>query len=243
MDITDSVNINTQTQHSKPMSRRQALMVLGAAATAIAAAEWLRPRERLAETLGPINLSQSIPSVFGGWSGVDDAPTQIINPELELIVKQKYSDLLNRTYQNRAGYRMLVSVAYGGDQTDAVAVHRPEGCYPAQGFVVERVWREYVKTDYGSVSVNRLITSFGSARPEPVSYWIVIGSRLLRYHGEKKLIDLEFALKNKIPDGLIFRVSSIDPNSASAFLQHDEFIRELLPALSQDMRPRIMGLA
>jgi EpsI family protein len=224
------------------MIRRHALIVLGGATCSAAAAELLRPRMKLADQLGPIDLAHSIPERFGSWTSIGSDTVAIINPEIERVIRQKYNELLNRSYVNAAGYRLMVSVAYGGNQTDAVSVHRPEGCYPAQGFVIERVWMTDLQTPYGSMPITRVMTRFGTSRPEPVSYWVVIGNQLLRYQGEKKIVDLKYAVRNLIPDGVVFRVSSIDPDAEAALGQHDSFVRQLLPSLPLDKRPRLMGV-
>jgi hypothetical protein len=45
-----------------------------------------------------------------------------------------------------------------------------------------------------------------------------------------------------VPDGLLFRVSSIDPEVPRAFTLHDAFVADLLKALSPVDRRRLSGL-
>jgi len=59
---------------------------------------------------------------------------------------------------------------------------------------------------------------------------------------QKRLVDLKFGLTGRIPDGLIFRVSSIDSNDARAFALQDQFVNQLLEAVSPEARARLSGL-
>jgi len=56
-----------------------------------------------------------------------------------------------------------------------------------------------------------------------------------------KLQQLKYGLTGKIPDGLLFRVSSIDADDARAYQVQDEFTRDLIKAMSPSGRERIIG--
>lgn len=53
---------------------------------------------------------------------------------------------------------------------------------------------------------------------------------------------MRYGLKGEIPDGLLFRISSIDRNTEEAFAIHEQFVNQLIPAIPTDVRPRIAGL-
>jgi len=53
---------------------------------------------------------------------------------------------------------------------------------------------------------------------------------------------MRYGLTGRIPDGMIFRVSSIDPDQVRANQLHDRFINELLQAVSPAERTRLAGL-
>ena len=48
---------------------------------------------------------------------------------------------------------------------------------------------------------------------------------------DKKLEELRYGLHGEIPDGMLFRVSSIDTNTQSAFSLQESFVRDLLNSL------------
>jgi len=59
---------------------------------------------------------------------------------------------------------------------------------------------------------------------------------------QKRLIQLSYTFTGRIPDGLIFRISSIDPDQARANQLQDQFINQLLNAVSPVDRKRLSGL-
>jgi hypothetical protein len=60
---------------------------------------------------------------------------------------------------------------------------------------------------------------------------------------EKRLVEMRFALTGRIPDGMLFRVSSIDIDAKRAFEAQDAFIRDLLAAVPPEGRQRLSGLS
>jgi len=79
-------------------------------------------------------------------------------------------------------------------------------------------------------------------RRAPATYRIVVGDRAAVGGGiDKKLAEMRFRFAGKIPDGLLFRVSSIDPEIARAYAIHASFINQLLAAVTPEQRLRLAG--
>jgi len=95
-------------------------------------------------------------------------------------------------------------------------------------------------TQYGEIPVRRLFTSKGQ-RVEPVTYWLRIGDRVVR-GWQRRLVELRYTLTGRVPDGLLFRVSSIDPDQARANKLQDQFVNQLLQSVSSTDRKRLSGL-
>jgi hypothetical protein len=53
---------------------------------------------------------------------------------------------------------------------------------------------------------------------------------------------MRFALTGRIPDGMLFRVSSIDLDQKRAYQLQEQFVGELLQAVSREGRKRLSGL-
>ena len=223
---------------------RVSIVLAGLMACAAVAGMVARPSARPSGEAPKYVLEQIVPARFGGWQEMRHPTAQVVNPQTQQLLDKLYSQLLTRTYVNRDGYRIMVSLAYGDDQRGGLQAHMPEVCYPAQGFKVLTQARQDLVTPYGSIPAQRLSTSL-SSRQEPVTYWFNFGDRALQGGSrfERRLIELRFGLTGQVPDGLLFRVSSIDGDTARAWRMHDEFVRDLLAALPAQDRTRLSGLS
>lgn len=219
----------------------RALVVLALCLAAAAGARALRPTVHLADQRPRIDLEQAFPRQFGDWREEPNMFAQVVNPQQQAILNKIYNQTLARTYANTQGQRVMLSVAYGGDQSDAMQVHKPEACYPAQGFLLLGSRWAQVVTPAGMLTVRRVDTRLG-ARFEPVTYWTTVGDAVVAGGLDKKLNEMRYSLSGRIPDGMLVRVSSIEPDTAQAHSLHDDFIRSLLAAMPQPARGRIAGL-
>ena len=78
-------------------------------------------------------------------------------------------------------------------------------------------------------------------REEQVTYWFTIGDEAVQGKMQKRLAELRYGLTGKIPDGLLFRISSLDPDELHAHEFQDRFVDELLRSLSPTQRRRLAG--
>ena len=223
------------------LARRKAAVFLTLTVAAIAGASLWRPRTRLSDRLPPVDLETMFPKQFGGWVADTRAPVQLVSPDTQATLSKIYSQTLSRTYLNDSGDRIMVSVAYGGDQSDASSAHRPEVCYPAQGFQVLSSAIDELDLGTHRLRVRRLVAKQGE-RYEPITYWIVVGELATVTGTEQKLAQLSYSTRGLIPDGMLVRVSSIDKDSERSMRVQDGFVRKLVAALSPDLRARVVGL-
>ncbi len=201
----------------------------------------LKPTDHIAVHGPKIDLEKMIPENFGEWK-IDKsvAPIQV-DPQRLKLLKTIYSQTLSRTYVNTHGEFVMLSIAYGGDQSDSMQVHKPEICYPAQGFQMLDIQIGSLSTGYGDIPVKRMLARMGN-RLEPITYWITIGDTVAVNSLKWKLAQLKYGLTGKVPDGLIFRVSSIGAPS-DAYPIQDEFVKTLLKSVNTNQRERLIGKA
>jgi EpsI family protein len=203
----------------------------------------LRPPAKAPGAAPKYLLEQIVPKEFGEWREVPPVTTQVVNPEGRTLLDKLYSQLLMRTYVNRSGYRVMLALAYGDDQRGELQAHMPDVCYPAQGFKLEDRADFPVTTPFGDVPARRLNTSNkAQARIEPVTYWFTVGGRQVQNKMEQRLIEIKLGFAGEVPDGLLFRVSSIDPQTDRAYKEHDQFVNDLLKAVPPRDRARLSGL-
>jgi len=186
-------------------------------------------------------LKALVPTTFGDWSEVREQAVQVVNPQTQQLIDTIYKDTLTRVYVNSQGYRIMLSMAYGDDQTGGLAAHKPEVCYPAQGFKLGAIEDTVVSTAFGDVAATRLATQLG-VRNEPVTYWLTTGDRVVKTTLDKRIAQIRLGLTGQIPDGLLFRVSSIDPDNARGFEMQRKFSADLLGAVDPAARKQLSGL-
>jgi EpsI family protein len=216
------------------------LMLCGTMVLSSALGKIMVPTEMLADEQAKFTLEQIVPASFGDWT-IDTSlvPVQV-SPDVQARLDKIYGQTLARTYINSQGQRVMLSLAYGGDQSDYMAVHKPEVCYAAQGFEVGEVQPAQVRTAEGIIPIKRMVAVSG-ARSEPVTYWIRLGDRAITTGLDQKLRRLSYTLAGKVPDGMLVRVSSIDRDAAASYALQDGFINSMLAAMPAADRYRLTG--
>jgi len=188
----------------------------------------------------PIHLEKVVPDKFGAWSEVKEAGP-VVKPQVPDLVLKLYDEVLERTYVNGDGDRIMLSMAWGNDQRDERQAHQPPICYPAQGFKVEELNDGALATSFGDISVRRF-TARMNARHEPVTYWLIMAGQVVSNDFDKRMVQLGLLRTRQIPDGLLFRVSSLDRDAAHAFKVQQQFVADMMSAVPPKLRQRLSGL-
>lgn len=222
-------------------SQTTALILAAAMVVTAAAAGHLKPSLYLADTRASAKIDPLIPTEFGDWK-LAAVAGGVVNPQQEELLNTLYAEIVNRTYFNKQGDRVMLSIAYGKNQNDSFQVHKPEICYPAQGFQLKSNHAAILQTTRGVIPVRRIETNLGDRRPEPVTYWTTLGDHAVRSGVDKKLKEIDYAFRGYLADGLLFRMSSIDADSTHAYEVHRQFASDLLDALPAESRLRLAGL-
>lgn len=222
---------------------RMRLAVVLASSMVVAAVVGIavRPSNKAAASNPKYVLESVIPKQFGEWKEMPNQTVQVVNPQTKELLDKIYSQILTRTYANARGYRIMLSIAYGDDQRGELRAHRPEVCYPAQGFALHNNVEASIVTPFGNIAGRRLDTSLG-ARREPVTYWFTMGDKAVQSRLQQRLIEVRMGLTGQVPDGLLFRVSSIDGNPPHAYERQRAFVADLLKAVPARDRTRLSGL-
>ncbi len=211
------------------------LMVLSGALTMA-----LTPTTRIADQQEKINLEIMIPEKFGDWQ-IDKSILPIqVDAETQASLDKIYNQTLARTYVNSLGEHIMLSVAYGGDQSDNLAVHKPEVCYYVQGFEIMKIFSDEMTMQYGKLPIKRLLAVKGN-RNEPITYWVTVGDKAVLPGLDQKLQQLRYGLTGNIPDGMLVRISSINSDNNQAYQLQTIFIQDLLLAVNTRERIRLIG--
>jgi EpsI family protein len=222
-------------------SVRVSIVLAGLMALATVGGIAARPTAKPPGSAPKYVLEDTVPKQFGDWRVMPESGAQVVNPQTKELLDKLYSQILSRTYVNSQGYRIMLSLAYGDEQRGDLQAHKPEVCYPAQGFKLHSNEAAELATPFGGIAGRRLNTSLG-ARKEPVTYWFTMGDTAVKSKFEQRLIEIRLGLTGQVPDGLLFRVSSIDEAPDRAFKMHDTFVTDLLKAVPARDRARLSGL-
>ena len=216
-------------------------VLIGLMILAALAGELMQPTDRLSERKAKIVLETQVPEAFGEWRLDRSIIPVVPDPSLQAMLDVLYSQTLARTYINQQGQRVMLSIAYGSDQSnEATAVHRPEFCYSAQGFKVQ-------KTGSGTLSIGDTVVPVGyvlaqlGQRIEPITYWVTLDESATLPGFGRKLQQIRYGLKGQIPDGMLVRVSSISSSSDAAYSLQRSFLEQLYRAVPSEVRGRYFG--
>jgi len=212
------------------------LAMAGASALTVA----LTPTRKVAATRDHFSLEQLIPARFGSWRIDDSVAPLTPDPGQKAQIAALYDQTLARTYVDGSGQRVMLSIAYGGDQSKQLQLHLPEVCYVAQGFAMLQQHQDTLATRFGAVPVKRLVAR-QNARNEPITYWVTIGDKAVMSGLDQKLQRLAYGLSGKIPDGMLVRVSTIGADEGAAWQVQDRFVNAMLEALHLHDRSRLLG--
>lgn len=221
------------------------LAAVAIAGTAIAA-EVFAPRQLMARTAASQSLESVIPQQFGPWKLVPEiSPVQPVDPEAYVqppdpLSAKVYSQEVARGYTDSAGHIVMLLVAYGPVQNYKLKAHRPEICYTANGFRVSEKTSSNLDYPGGSLLTTRLIAERES-RFEPITYWMKIGDDVSNGVIDNQISRLKYGLRGILPDGALFRVSTIGLPKDAAFMLQDQFIKDLLAALPSQERGFFLG--
>jgi EpsI family protein len=221
--------------------RRHALVLAAGMGASALLAAWLRPAPRgVLSHAGP-SLDDLIPARFGVWALDRDAASFVRAADRRGRQTAIYDQVLERTFLHPSGQRVMLSLAYLGAQSSDMQLHRPEVCYRAGGFRVGEPSAARLQLDGRTLPVTRLVAEM-PGRPEPITYWTVVGGRA----GEATVLPwserLHRALQREDAEGVLVRISSIDPQAERAYALHGEFAADLARALAPDRRDFVLGL-
>ena len=223
------------------MSRSVNILLACVAMLAAAALGYLlTPHRLMARTHEVFNIDAHIPHAFGEWSPLPGIQT--IKPPPDGLEAEIYNQEISRAYVDKEGRGIMLVIAYGESQSDRLQLHHPEICYTAQGFrVTKPVTTKFAWDPSGKpIQLTRLIAT-REGRTEPIAYWMRIGYDVTNSNLERNALKLEYGLRGWIPDGALFRVSTINVAPEKAPEVEETFIRDLLNAVPPDTRAFLVG--
>jgi EpsI family protein len=201
----------------------------------------LHPTKKLADQSAKISLEQMIPKQFGDWK-MDASAEANVKPsaEVQANLDKIYDQILNRSYLNSRGERMMLTITYGSSQTQDLKAHRQEVCYAAQGFTIMSIKHPVLQIAQQNVPSTQMF-AIKQDRKEPVTYWFTMGDNVVLSRLERLLVAVKYAFAGVIPDGVLVRVSSLTPDAEQGYQAQLSFMNELMRTIDKKAAQKLLG--
>jgi EpsI family protein len=199
---------------------------------------FLTPRRDLREPVP--DIQSMIPRSFGDWKTDPTLIPVVPAPDAEGELKKIYAQVASSTFVNSRGEQIMLTIAYGGDQSHALKAHRQEFCYEAQGFQIRQLAHGNLAVGTASIPVARMLAVRGN-RSEPVTYWMTIGDKAVMGRTERLVAQLRYGLTRRIPDGMMVRVSNLSTDAQESYRAHQQFVATLTTAMKAQDIARLLG--
>jgi len=218
---------------------RRAFIVGSSLAAAGAAAYAVTPR-RSENRLAKAKLADLIPATIGDWRFITKAGVIVTAADGPV---DGYDQVLTRVYEGEGLPSVMLLMAYGSTQGGSLQLHRPETCYPGQGFKLSNF--HPLDLDIGAPQPihARTFTATRDERIEHLFYWTRISNTFPRNTAEEYGAILRSVLSGFVPDGILVRGSIIAPDAQNSVVALERFALALIEATKVQARTILIGSA
>lgn len=221
------------------LSRRHLMM--GGALLAVSGLALAREPKQRYPDLTDKQFEAMFPASFGTWRTLP--VSELIMPPESDLANKLYQHILTRTYVNNAGLGVMFLAAYNSMQLNNVQLHRPEVCYYAGGFSIDISQPLTLDLGPGLAIPARTVEASRDTRHENILYWTRIGSEFPQSQMLQRVAMTKANIEGYLPDGLLLRMSVINPDNARSIALMSGFIEDMLAHTSPAGRRMIVGTA
>ncbi|MEO1730138.1 MAG: exosortase C-terminal domain/associated protein EpsI [Pseudomonadota bacterium] len=211
-------------------------LFLGAGLAALGIGYQMRTPTFAAEPIDDETFSDAIPDQIGGWKSRESV--DLVLPAEDEAQDALYQNLETRIYEGAGLPAVMFLLGFSSIQQNNIQIHRPEVCYPANGFPI--LSAKSITIDHGQtrIGARELVAKRGELN-ERIIYWVRVGDDFPTGWLEQRLSMARSNLLGQIPDGLLLRVSMIEaPGLESSSVLRD-FISTLLEETSESFREEV----
>ncbi|RYX81296.1 EpsI family protein [bacterium] len=233
--MTEAISGSSSGGVDPGLTRRSLLVggTLGVFAVGAAVAQPRRAEHRLAR----VKMGDLIPVSVGPW--------RFANADGVVVAREEgpvdgYDQLVSRTYEAEGLPSIMLLVAYGSTQGGSLQLHRPETCYPGQGFSLSEFSNIELEPSPLERIPARRFTATRDERVERLIYWTRISDAFPRNTAQEYRAILGSLLKGLVPDGVLVRLSSIGRDTPASDRALSLFFSSLIEA-AQAAKPILVG--
>ena len=198
-----------------------------------------QPR-RAEHGLAGVQLGELIPRTLGPWRFVSRDGIVVARAD-EAQPADGYDQVLSRTYAAPGLPAIMLLIAYGSTQGGSLQLHRPETCYPAQGFRLSNFAEPDLALGGPRPVAARRFTATRDERVERLVYWSRIADRFPRNTAGEYAAILASVLRGVIPEGVLVRASTIGTDIAASDAGLARFTTALAGSLAPAGRKILLG--
>lgn len=221
-----------------PMPRRREVLTGSLLLAITGVSELLKPR-RMFERLSQDELSAAIPKTVGAYRFATSSG--LVLPPKDELSEKLYDQVLTRVYLAPGKLPVMALFAYGSVQNLALELHRPDECYPQQGFAITEP--ETLRLNFGdrSIPASVLTARCAGGYVEQVVFWSRIGTQFPPSRTAQSLLVARENFAGRMPDGLLVRLSMPAVDRAAGLAAVGTFLADLDRVLSPLGRRIMLG--
>ncbi len=227
--MTDSVG--------RKLVARRAVLVGGAMVAAGLTAQVLMPRK---SERGPTatKIDPLMPSTIAGWTFTT---REGVVQTQETTPIEGYDQLITRVYTGTGLPTIMLLIAYGSTQGGSLQLHRPETCYPGEGFSIRNTANADLRLDGADKIAAQTFTAVRDERVEHLLYWTRISEYFPRTTSEEYLGIIRRVVNGIVPDGVLVRLSTIGTDAPTGMAALDRFASGLIWRSPDALRRVLIG--
>nr|WP_279380413.1 exosortase C-terminal domain/associated protein EpsI [Polymorphobacter multimanifer] len=214
--------------------------MVAAAQIGTAVAAYAATPRALPAALTRTRIDDLVPETIGDWRFVSAAG---VIATTEAADTEGYDQLLKRFYRAPGQPDIMLLMAYGNTQGGSLQLHRPETCFPAQGFGLSEFRAVALDFDTPHTIQARAFTARRDDRIERLLYWTRIGGAFPRTSAEEYLAILQGLGQGTVPDGMLVRISSLGSDIAASDRAIMRFVSAMIGMARPDGRELLVGQA
>jgi EpsI family protein len=152
-------------------------------------------------------FDEIVPAEVGPWHSRKSA--ELVLPPEDATSEVLYENLQTRIYEGDRLPSFMALFGYSSVQQNDVQVHRPEVCYPASGFPI--IHNTPVELNIGGQRIYaRYLVADRKSAHEYILYWIRLGKDFPTNWSQQRLDMAYYNISGVVPDGFLYRSSTID---------------------------------